>query len=144
RLVMQDRAVAAAHERTDLHPGRQRPPLASWERGWGRGHSLPQSADDGAERRKVIGRRWEVAACLGFRRMPMPRQGVHAGLHVIGVRVTERTNERDLVSKLRRARQQFAETHAGDAGRDRAELAALRRRTVRLWIPRLLLRMATM
>src|SRR5262245_57610487 len=71
--------------------------------------------------------------------MPVSRHRVEARLHVVGVAVAERANDRQLVRELSGARQQFAEMHAGYAGINGAKLSALRQRAVGFGVPGLLL-----
>jgi len=126
---VQHSAVEAAHERADLHPGRQ----WSWPE---------QAAQHRPDRRWVARRRREIAARFGSRSMRMAGQGRQTGLDVVGVAVAERAQDGQSMRDPSRTRQQLTEANAGNAGGDGPEFAALGRRSVGLGIPRLLLGMS--
>src|SRR5262249_47276273 len=85
--------------------------------------------------------RREVAPALGFRRMGVPRQRRKAGLHVVGVRVAEGSNDGELAHHLRGHRQQFADPNAWNTGGNGPEFAPFGVWSMGLGIPGLLLGM---
>src|SRR5207245_5184045 len=72
RLTVEDGAVIAAHQGTDLHPGRQ---LAC----------RSQVVEDGAERRKVGRRGRKIALAFVAPEVGVAGHGRQAGLDVVGL-----------------------------------------------------------
>src|SRR5262249_19747454 len=111
-LPVQYGAVGPTHQRADLHPRRQPARLAQ----------RTQHRSDGWE---VGLRRREVAAALQRRRVRVTGHRRQARLHVVGVGVTDRTDDGQAVHDARTARQKLADAHSRNAGGDGAELALL-------------------